>query len=118
MAVKAGTSTRPLRERRKEPTLGCPQLITGRWANREASSLSFDAVEAAKTHKWESLGHILKMSEDRLVRRALLATSKQGSSYDPGSLTADLEHPVARCLADFAAERDESRAGIPNAERS
>ena len=48
--------------------------------------------------------------EDRLDRCSQLATSSQLPSYEPGSVQADFDRPIAECLADFAAEPDEYRA--------
>ena len=57
-------------------------VITGHSAHKAASSPSFDIMEAIKTHWWRWLGHILRMSEDRHVRPARLATSPQCPLYD------------------------------------
>ena len=48
-------------------------LIPLRWTHEEESSPSFDIMEAARTSRRRWLGHILWMSDDRLVRRTQLA---------------------------------------------
>lgn len=65
---------------------------------------------AVKKRRRRWLGHILRMNEARLVRRALLATSQQRPPFNPSSLWAKLDLPIAECLANFAAEPYQFRA--------
>ena len=57
------------------------------------------------------------MNEDRLVSRALLATSAQRPPYVPGSLLAELDRPIAESLANFPAEPHQFRAEWRSAAR-
>ena len=85
------------------------------WKN--ASSPSFDVLEAVKTRRWRWPGHILRMNEDRFMRRTQIATSQQCPPYDPGSILTELHRPTVECLATFAAEPHQFRAEWRRAER-
>ena len=61
--------------------------ITGRSYREEATNPSYDLLTAVRTLRHHWLGHILRMSADRQVRRAVLALGQRaGPPYQPGSL--------------------------------
>ena len=68
--------------------------ITGRSYRDEATKPSYDLLTAVRTRRHHWLGHILRMSADRLVRRAVLALGQRaGPPYLPGSLLMDTPSP-------------------------
>ena len=73
--------------------------ITGRSYREEATNLSYDPLTAVRTRRHHWLGHILQMSADRLVRRAVLAlTQRAGPPYQPGSILMDTPLPLNELL--------------------
>ena len=69
--------------------------ITGRSYREEATKPSYELLTAVRTRRHHSLGHILRMPTDRLVRRAVLALGQRaGPPYQPGSLLMDTHLPL------------------------
>ena len=74
--------------------------ITGRSYREEATTPSYDDLPTAvrtRRHQW--LGHILRMPDDRLVRRVVLALGQRaGPPYQPGSILMDTPFPLDELL--------------------
>ena len=52
----------------------------------------FDLVLTIRKRRLRYLGHILRMEQDRLVKRTLIALTKGGTVYPEGSLFMDVEN--------------------------
>ena len=82
------------------------QLPTTR---EEATKPSYDLLTAVRTRRHQWLGHILRMSADRLVRRAVLALGLQtGPPYQPGSLLMDTPIPLTELVMRAAEDGHET----------
>ena len=57
----------------------------------EATEPTFHLVRALRQRRRRWLGHILRMPDERLVRRTVLETAGNGPPYPPGSLLMDFE---------------------------
>ena len=67
----------------------CLHVITGQDYRVTATALEFDLLLAIRQRRLRYLGHILRMPESRVVRRALVALAKGGAIYPKGSLFMD-----------------------------
>ena len=56
-----------------------------------ATAPEYDLLLAIRQRRLRYLGHILRMPESRVVRRALVALAKGGSVYPKGSLFMDCQ---------------------------
>ena len=52
----------------------------------------FDLVLTIRKRRLRYLGHILRMEQDRLVKRTLIALTKGGTVYPEGSLFMDVSN--------------------------
>ena len=68
----------------------CLHHITGRSYRLEATTPSFNLVKSLQRRRLRWLGHILRMPEDRLLRRFVIGISSGGPPYKPGSLLMDI----------------------------
>ena len=66
----------------------CLHRITGRSYRMEATDPSFDLVRALRQRRMRWLGHIMRMPEERLLRRTVLMHAGDGPPYPSGSLLA------------------------------
>ena len=67
----------------------CLHIITGQDYRVTATAPEYDLLHAIRQHRLRYLGHILRMPESRVVRRALVALAKGGTVYHKGSLFMD-----------------------------
>ena len=67
----------------------CLHVITGQDYRHTATAPVFDLVRAIRQRRLLYLGHILRMPESRVVRRALMALTVNGTQYPEGSLLMD-----------------------------
>ena len=65
--------------------------ITKRSYRCEATEPTFDLVKALRQRRLRWLGHIMRMPEDRLLRRAVAELAGDGPPYPPGSLLMDVD---------------------------
>ena len=66
-------------------------IITGQDYRVTATAPEYDLLLAIRQRRLRYLGHILRMPESRVVRRALVALAKGGSVYPKGSLFMDCQ---------------------------
>ena len=65
-------------------------MITGKSYRETATQPDFDLVLAIRKRRLRYLGHVLRMSDDRLVKRTLVAyVSSQSHGIPDGSLLDD-----------------------------
>ena len=67
----------------------CLHVITGQDYRHTATTPMFDLVRAIRQRRLRYLGHILRMPESRVVRRALMALTVTGTQYPEGGLLMD-----------------------------
>ena len=70
----------------------------------EATEPTFDLVKALRQRRMRWLGHILRMPEDRLLRRAVAELAGDGPPYPSGSLLMDFDDGFS-VIEDMAADR-------------
>ena len=66
-------------------------VITGQDYRHTATAPVFDLLRAIRQRRLRYLGHILRMPESRVVRRALMALTVTGTHYPEGSLLMDCQ---------------------------
>ena len=64
-------------------------LITRRTIHEEARNPSYDTVEYVRNRRHEFLGRVLRMDEDRALRRFLLELSPSEAPVKQGSLMSE-----------------------------
>ena len=69
----------------------CLHVITGQDYRVTATAPEYDLLRAIRLRRLRYLGHILRMPESRVVRRALLALTEGGAVYPEGSLFMDCQ---------------------------
>ena len=69
----------------------CLHTITGQDYRVTATAPEYDLLLAIRQRRLRYLGHILRMPESRVVRRALVALVKGGTVYPKGSLFMDCQ---------------------------
>ena len=84
--------------------------ITKRSIHDEARQPSFHVVNYVLERRRSYLGHILRMEEDRALRRFLLELSPSEKPFIPGSLLADTSYDTVEEIVNAAADRDTWRA--------
>ena len=80
--------------------------VTRRTIHEEARNPSFDAVQHVLKRRRAYLGHILRMSEDRTVRRYLTELSPAQRPFIPGSLLDDTDFRDINSAIDSARNRE------------
>ena len=70
-----------------------------------ATAPVFDLVRAIRQRRLRYLGHILRMPESRVVRRALMALTVTGTQYPEGSLLMDCQTIPFADIEAFAQRR-------------
>ena len=80
--------------------------ITRRSIHEEARSPSVNIIEKISKCRWEYLGHILRMDENRAVRRYLLELSPSTSPFKKGTLLADTKFNNVLEMVECAANRN------------
>ena len=66
-------------------------VITKRTIHDEAREPTYDAVERVYRQRWSYLGHLLRLDEDRVLRRYLLELSQKEAPFITDSLLTDTE---------------------------
>ena len=69
----------------------CLHVITGQDYRVTATAPEYDLFREIRQRHLRYLGHILRMRESRVVRRALVALAKCGTVYPTGSLFMDCQ---------------------------
>jgi len=72
----------------------CLHNITFRPYREEAVDPSFDLVSAIKLRRLRWLGHILRMPDDRLLRKVVCSLASSGPPYPDGSIFMDCSLPL------------------------
>jgi len=72
----------------------CLHRITGRSYRAEATEPTFDLVRALRQRRMRWLGHIFRMPDGRLLRRAVMDVAGDGPPYPDGSLLMDFEQDL------------------------
>ena len=67
----------------------CLHRITKRSYREEATEPTLDLVRALRQRRIRWLGHIMRMPEDRLLRRTVAGVAENGPPYPSGSLLMD-----------------------------
>ena len=85
-------------------------LITRRTIHEEARNPTIDTVKIIMKRRWEYLGHILRMSEDRAVRRYLLELSPNNAPFIKGTLLDDTDFDSVQEMVSCAVDREQWKA--------
>ena len=88
-ASEAWTLTEPVMRSVNGFNSRCLHIITGQDYRVTATAPEYDLLRAIPQRHLRYLGHILRMPESRMVRRALVALAKGGTVYPKGSLFMD-----------------------------
>ena len=90
-ASEAWTLTEPVMRSVNGFNSRCLHIITSQDYRVTATAPEYDLLLAIRQRRLRYLGHILRMPESRVVRRALVALAKGGSVYPKGSLFMDCQ---------------------------
>ena len=80
-------------------------VITGQDYRVTATAPAYDLLLAIRQRRLRYIGHILRMPESRVVRRALVALAKGGTVYSKGSLFMDCQAMEMNQLVALAQRR-------------
>ena len=94
----------------------CLHVITGGDYRDTATTPVYDLVLAVRKRRMRYLGHVLRLPQDRIVRRSLVALVKRGTYY-PGSLFSDCEVDGLHQLMMLATNRSAWRAKVASLTR-
>ena len=83
--------------------------ITKRTIHQEAKHPSYDIISAMLQRRWSYLGHILRMDEDRTVRRFLLELSPTSAPFPAGSLLEQMPFETVEEAVTVAHNRERWR---------
>ena len=83
----------------------CLHVITGQDYRVTATAPEYDLLLAIRQRRLRYLGHILRMPESRVVRRALVALTKGGTIYHKDSLFMDCQAMAMDQLVALAQRR-------------
>ena len=72
----------------------CLHRISGRSYRDEATTPRFNLPRAIRQRRMRWLGHILRMPDNRLVRRAVVGLAANGHPYPSGSLLMNCNRPL------------------------
>ena len=81
-------------------------MITRKTIHEEASTPSFDTISHVLSRRRSYLGHVLRMEENRAVRRFLLELSPNDAPFIPGSLLDDIELANVQDIIQAATNRE------------
>ena len=84
-------------------------LITKRTIHQEAGSPTFDVVKHVMDIRWEYLGHILRLDQNRALRRFLLELSPREAPFTEGSLLSDTHFQSIDEMIEAAVDRERWR---------
>ena len=90
----------------------CLHVITGGDYRDTATTPVYDLVLAVRKRRMRYLGHVLRLPQDRIVRRSLIARVKGGTYYPEGSLFSDCEVDGLHQLMMLATNRSAWRAKV------
>ena len=90
----------------------CLHVITGMDYRDTATTPVYDLVLAVRKRRMRYLGHVLRLPQDRIVRRSLIALVKGGTYYPEGSLFSDCEVDGLHELMMLATNRSAWRAKV------
>ena len=79
--------------------------ITRRTIHEEARSPSVNVILIILKRRWEYLDHILRLDEDRAVRRYLLELSPRTKPFKEGTLLADTSFNSVTEMVECAADK-------------
>ena len=80
--------------------------ITKNTIHEEAKNPSFDVVDHVKCRRKSYLGHLLRLDENRTVRRFLLELSPPERPFIEGSLLEEVNFENVQMMIDSAKNRD------------
>ena len=84
--------------------------ISKRSIHEEARKPSLDVLGLIMKRRWSYLGHILRINENRAVRRYLLELSPNEALFIPGSLLADTRFSTVDEMINVANDREQWKA--------
>ena len=90
----------------------CIHVITGMDYRDTATTPVYDLVLAVRKRRMRYLGHVLRLPQDRIVRRSLIALVKGGTYYPEASLFSDCEVDGLHQLMMLATNRSAWRAKV------
>ena len=90
----------------------CLHVITGGDYRDTATTPVYDLVLAVRKRRMRYLGHVLRLPQDRIVRRSPIALVKGGTYYPDGSLFSDCEVDGLHQLMMLATNRSAWRAKV------
>ena len=108
----AGALTRTVRRMINGFNSRCLHVITGGDYRDTAATPEYDLVLAVRKRRMRYLGHVLRLPQDRIVRRSLIALVKGGTYYPEGSLFSDCEIDGLHQLMMLATNRSAWRAKV------
>jgi len=85
-------------------------LITRRTIHEEARNPTFSVIDHVMNKRWQYLGHILRMNEERTLRKFLLELQPEVAPYTPGSLMDDTTFGSQAEMIEAASDREHWRA--------
>ena len=83
----------------------CLSVITKGDTHELAISPPFDLIMTIRRRRLRYLGHVLRMDSERLVLKTLMALTKGGTEYPPGSLFMDVEDIPFEELLSLASDK-------------
>ena len=83
----------------------CLSVITKGDTHELAISPPFDLIKTIRRRRLRYLGHVLRMDSERLVLKTLMALTKGGTEYPPGSLFMDVEDIPFEELLSLASDK-------------
>ena len=90
----------------------CLHVITGKDYRVTATPPVYDLLLAVRKRRFRYLGHVLRLSPDRMVRRSLVALVKGGTHNPEGSLFSECELENLQEMLDTAKYRSAWRAKL------
>ena len=88
----------------------CLSLVLKRDIHELASDPPFNLILTIRKRRLRYLGHVLRMDSERLVLKTLMAFTRGGTLYPPGSLFMDVEHVPIQEFFRLASDKRRWRA--------
>ena len=85
-------------------------MMTKRSIHEEAKSPSFDIKEYVSRRRWNNLGHVLRLDENKPVRQYLLELSPKQAPYVKGTLLDDTKYRTVEEMIKVASNRNKWKA--------
>ena len=92
----------------------CLHIITGKHYRETATNPAYDLLLSVRKRRLRFLGHILRMTNERLVKKTLLAYTHGGENIPVGSLLMDCGNLSLRELERAAHDRKKWRRMVNN----